>query len=27
VNVEVEDAGILLDLDEPADYERLRIGS
>jgi molybdenum cofactor cytidylyltransferase len=24
VNVEVEDAGILLDLDEPADYERLK---
>jgi molybdenum cofactor cytidylyltransferase len=27
VNVEVDDAGILLDLDEPADYERLRTGS
>ena len=24
VNVEVEDAGILLDLDDPADYERLK---
>jgi molybdenum cofactor cytidylyltransferase len=25
VNVEVEDAGILLDLDDPADYERLKM--